>query len=240
MAMAELDLLRRTPFTLQYVYWTLAPDAAREADMLTQWVAKRTDIAAFRSMLATHGFRVRRFLVGRGPQSAVLADFTAEIAPRAKLLRWVNLGAACAMILALLSVWLQPAWQAQAETASQTLVLNTLRDQAVALRSEIEARKQIDADRAAFVDSFVQRTRVVDAMRHLSVALPDDVWASDLLVASDGITLNGETSQSAADLVLALTDANLSFVPALTGPVSRTSEGKERFGIIFRPIGDGR
>ncbi|WP_322892196.1 MULTISPECIES: PilN domain-containing protein [unclassified Yoonia] len=234
-ALAELDLLRRTPFALDEVYWTLGANTDRNADTYTQWVAKRSDIVSFRSALATHGFRVRRFLIAGHPSASVLADFTADIAPHAKLQRRINYGAAGVIVLALLSVWLQPAWQARTEMARQTEAVTALFEEAVALRSEIEALKRVDDERTQFVNSFIRRDRVVDALRQLSVALPDHVWASDMSIASGEITLSGETSQSAADLVLALTEANLSYVPALTGPVSRTAEGKERFGLVFRP-----
>lgn len=108
-----------------------------------------------------------------------------------------------------------------------------LRDQALTLRGDIARLNQIDSERTTFLNAVAQHPRLVDALRHLTVALPDTVWVSDMVFTDAQITVNGQTSASAADLVLRLTQSNLPYVPALTGPVSRTNDGREQFGIVF-------
>lgn len=79
---AELDLQRRTPFTPDDVHWTLDTASAGKTGHMTQWIAKRSDVTHFRTLLRSHGYQVRRFLVEGTPNQAVLADFTSQIAPR--------------------------------------------------------------------------------------------------------------------------------------------------------------
>lgn len=236
-AIAELDLLRRTPFTNEQAYWALGKAANAKSTNLRQWVAKKADIAQFRSTLSSNGFVVRRFLVNDDDGVVTLVDFSTDIAPNAGLWRKLNLALIVGIAGALMSLWLQPAWQARTETALETGTINALREEALTLRSEIDVLDQIDNERTAFVNTVMRRARVVDALRQLTVELPDSVWISDLLFTADQITLNGETSQSAADLVLQLTEGNLGYVPALAGPVSRTVDGKERFGVVFTERG---
>ena len=237
---AALDLVRRTPFLPKDVYWVLGNESTAKTTELVQWIAKKTDITHYQTMLKSHGYKVRRFLIADGKTHTTIADFTSNIAPRAHLWRRMNAILCIAIIGFCVSIWLQPARQAQTEVRQDAVVLERLRNEALDLRVEIEALNQIDTERTAFVNAVMRRTRVVDAIRQLTVALPDSVWISDLLFTSNRITLNGETAQSAADLVLELTDSNLAYVPALTGPVSRTSEGKERFGIVFSATGAGQ
>ncbi|WP_159086868.1 PilN domain-containing protein [Loktanella sp. Alg231-35] len=236
-AIAELNLLRRTPFNLSEVHWVLSGDATSKSDVLCQWVAKRSDLSHYRNMLLSHGYRVRRFVVAGQKGQAVLADFTSDVAPRAATWRRMNVLLLIGAIGAGLLLWLQPAWQAKIEADRQLAARDTLRSEAVALRTKIEALKGLDTARAAFIENVFERPKLVDALHQMTVALPDHVWVSDVEFVAEQILINGETSQSAAALVLELTDAGLPFEPALSGSVSRTAEGKERFGIVFNANG---
>ena len=236
-AIAELDLLRRTPFTNNDVFWTLDDGRPAKSQQLTQWIAKKPDLMHARDNLASHGYRVRRFMIAGEQRPSVLADFTRDIAPRAGLWRTLNAGCVIAMIGAALALWLQPAWQAKSALSREALVNEQLREEALELRAEIDALAQIDSERTAFLNSILHRPRAIDALHQLTVALPDSVWASDLVFVEDRITLNAETAQTAADLVLQLTQDDLAYVPALGGPVSRTADGKERFAIVFTAKG---
>ena len=77
------------------------------------------------------------------------------------------------------------------------------------------------------------KPRLIDGLRALTVALPDGVWISDLKFTPTEFVITGETSGSAADLVLQLTESNLDLVPSLQGAVSRTNIGSERFSLKF-------
>lgn len=230
---ATLDLLRRTPFKPADIRWVLAGDRNSKSVQLIQWVAKRSDIAHFLTMLSSHGYQVRRFLVEDGQGQTILADFADDIFPQARIWRKVNAALTVAITGIGAFLWLQPALDARAEIYRDTAVLDTLRNEALTLRTELVALNQVDTERSAFLETVLHRTRVVDALRQLTVSMPDSFWASDLLFTQSRIMLNGETAQSAADLVLQLTESNLAFVPALNGSVSRTAEGKERFAITF-------
>lgn len=233
MMIAQLDLQRRTPFAPSDVHWTLDSASANSPTQVTQWIAKRPDITHFRAILKSHGYDVRRFLVAGKKNYATIADFTAEVAPNARIWRQLN-----SLFLILIigfsgAVWLKPAWQANAETQNIQSSVNALRSKALDLRTEIGQLNQLDSERTAFLNAVAQHPRLVDAVRQLTVALPDSVWVSDLVFTGSQITLNGQTSASAADLVLQLTQSNLPYVPALAGPVSRTNDGREQFGLVF-------
>ena len=237
---AALDLQRRTPFRPSEVVWTLSPGSTAKSTQLTQWVARTADIADFRSSLKSHGYEVRRFFIGAGSQPIPLTDFSKEIAPRAMIWRRMNATFASITLLAVLAIWLMPAIQARPFIAEKEAQIASMRAEALALRSEISDLSAADAARAAFIDSVTRRVRVVNVLRELTVALPDDVWISDIMVTDDTITINGETTGTTADLVLALAEKDLGFVPAMNGPVTRTAEGKERFGIAFTANGAER
>jgi len=230
---AYLDMVRRTPFAPADIYWTLEDGRSAKTTELAQLIIKKADITRYRSNLATHGFRVRKFLLTPADKPLTIADFTTDISPNAKLWRRLNAFFVLLIIGFATAIWLQPAWQARTEIARDQIVLDRMRNQALDLRAEIETRAQASVERTAFMNSVIRRTRAVDALRQLTIALPDAVWLSDLVFAPNQITINGETADSAADLVLELTRSNLAYVPALTGSVSRTSEGNERFGIVF-------
>ncbi len=234
-SIAELDLLRRTPFAATDVYWALNPDRDSKSAELIQWVAKRTEVERFRKALQLHGYRVRKILTEQDGVQAVLSDFTNEIAPRAKLWRRLNTVIGLGIIACAFAIWLRPAWDAREAILRDTIIVNRLQTEALRLRSEIQELNQIDSERTAFVDTVMRRPRMVDALRNLTVALPDEVWLSDMLLSDDRITINGETSASAANLVLTLTQGDLAYIPALAGPVSRTSGGSERFSLVFEP-----
>jgi len=230
---AALDLVRRTPFAPTEVHWALTDTREAKTTELIQWVIKKTDITRYRTNLASQGFLARRFLMGTDARQLTIADFTADLAPGARMWRRLNAGFVLLIIGFATAIWLQPAWQVRTEITRDQIVLERLRNQALDLRAEIQTRSEASVQRTTFVNSVVRRQRAVDALRQLTVALPDTVWLSDLIFTPAQITVNGETADSAANLVLKLTDSNLTYVPALTGSVSRTGDGNERFGINF-------
>ena len=230
LSVAELDMLRKTPFSPDEVYWAVT---APQKNTLFQLIAKKTELDGFRAALGKLGYRVRRFLVQQDGRQTLLADFTEALAPSAPLWRRMNAALLGAMMCLCLGIWLQPAWTAQQYLALDNAVVNDLRSEAVQLRQQVEELQHLDSERRAFVQATLRQPRLVTALRQLTVALPDDVWVSDLIFTQEQITLNGETAGSASDLVLQLTNGRLGYTPGLSGPVSRTSEGKERFTMTF-------
>ncbi len=231
-AVAELDMLRKTPFSPDAVYWTVA---APQKNTLSQLIAKKSELDGFRAALEKLGYRVRRFLVQHDGRYTFLADFTETLAPSAPLWRRMNAALLGAILCLCLGIWLYPAWTAQQHLNLESAAVDDLRSEAVLLRQQIEELQRVDSERRAFVQATLRQPRLITALRQLTVALPDDVWVSDMMFTQEQITLNGETESSAADLVLQLTNGRLGYTPGLSGPVSRTSEGKERFTMTFSP-----
>jgi len=238
---AAMDLVRRTPFKETEVHWALSDSKDTQATELEQWIIKKIDLSRYRQSLYSHGYQLRKALVPVGPHTVTIADFTLEVAPRVHLWRRLNAALLIVIIGFCAVIWLRPALEARAEVSRNQIVLDRLRNEALDLRAEVARRAEARDDQKAFIDTVLTRPRAVDALRQMTVALPDTVWLSDFLFTPSQITVNGETSQSAAELVLDLTENNRTrLLPALSGPVSRTAQGNERFGMTFRPGGDSQ
>lgn len=235
-AIAELDLVRRTPFKPIDVSWVLVNP---QTNMWEQWVAKNADLQVCRKNLASHGYTVRQFLVQTPQGHLPLTDYSDEIAPNRSIWPRINAALLCIALALGLTIWLYPAYLAQRDVAAIEPALTELRANALSLRQEVELLEQSQTQRSDFIDAVIRRPRFVDTLRHITVAMPDDVWVSDLTFQQERITLSGETSSSAAGLVLELSESNLQYAPALSGAVSRTNEGQERFSLTLTPENGG-
>lgn len=230
---AQFDLLRKTPFKVSDIYWVTTAYAIGGA--CTQFVMKRSQSVIYRNALEASGFQVRKFTVEDASRALTLADFSKEIAPFGWLWRRVNgvLGAAACLLI--LGLWVYPTFVLDQQLNAAQVELDALRAQAVTLRREVDEQSALDATRSQFWDAVVKNPRLSEGLRKITVALPDEVWISDMSFSPSEIIVSGETSGSAADLVLQLTQARLDFAPSLAGAVSRTSNGDERFSMKFTP-----
>lgn len=231
---AALDLARRTPFRADEVHWALsAPQAVASEVVATQWVAMREDIEALRGRLARIGLVLMRAHVATDPGAGAIADLPGPVATRARTWRRLNalLGVSAAILAA--ALWLLPGWVAARALVPVSEDLAARRAEALTLRREVEGLRALEAERAAFVDTVIHPPRLAEVLRDLSVAIPDEVWISEMGYRPSGVTVSGETSASAADLVLALSTRRGFANPRLNGPVARTATGGERFGIAL-------
>ncbi len=225
---AELDLVRRTPFHPTTVHSGLGP-AVRSGGRVTvaQWVARRRDIDILAERLGALGLRLRHVVVAG--QGVVVADRSAALSRSARRWRRANGSLALISLLLAAALWLGPAVQARDKLRDGESDLASLRAEAVALRQEVEALRARETERSAFVDAVIRRPRLAEALRELTVALPDEAWVSEFTFSGERVVLAGQISGSAADLVLALAKSRAFSDPRLTGPVSRTADGNERF-----------
>jgi Tfp pilus assembly protein PilN len=234
-ALAAMDLARRTPFAPGEVVWTLGGvDGSGEAATVEQWVARTEDIASIGKKLARAGFPVRRVWVEGHETEAPLTDLSTEVR-RPGPWRLANGVLASGALAALVLAWLWPAIVAHRAEAAETARLAALRDEAVALRREIETLETRQRERAAFLAAVRDAPRLSERLRELTVALPDEVWLSAATMQEERLTLTGETGGSAAALVLALARDGRFGDPRLAGPVQRLQGGGERFEIRLEP-----
>lgn len=230
--MAALDLRQRTPFGPEDVHWLLdRPSQAGNSTEARQWVVKRSDVQDWARRLKTRGLRLRRVYVEGADTAVPIADFSGTLAPRAGRVRLLNGALALVTVGALAAGWLMPGWVAMDQTAALQRDLSTLRAEAVRLREEVEALRARDGERAAFLNSVLRRPLLVDTLRELTVALPDDVWVETLVFGPERAVITGEAGGSAADTVLGLGKRAALGNPRLSGPVSRTAANAERFEI---------
>ncbi len=239
-AVARLDLLRQTPFQEQDVYWTLGPaDVQGDQIVADQWVVRRSDINQWRKRLLNLGARVRRIHIEGLRDLPALADFSNDLARGAWVWQRVNAVLVTASVALAAVWWLYPGWIASQQTKKLTIEQADLQRQAIDLRRDVEALRQQERDRAAFVDLVYRRPQLSNMLRELSVALPDTVWIDTLMFRTGRLVITGESRGSAADLVLDLSDNDWFGNPRLTGQVSRTAGGAERFELTTE-IGEAR
>ncbi len=117
------------------------------------------------------------------------------------------------------------------ELGPATAELERVRISAVELQKELKKRRVSAEEQKALLDVTLGRPRLSETLRELTVALPDEVWISDLELNDSGLLVAGETAASAADLVIALARSRTFTDPHLSGPVSATASGGERFQL---------
>jgi general secretion pathway protein L len=145
----------------------------------------------------------------------------------------VNGSALAAIICAVFVVWLFPAWQQARALPSLEDRLLSAQTAAVALRTEIESMRSLADEQTAFLSAMIGRPHLSQDLRELTIAVPDETWLSELSYSQASLVLTGETTGSAAELVLSLAEVKSFGNPRLSGPVSRSAEGGERFEVVI-------
>lgn len=231
---AELDMIRRTPFRPDAVYWAITnPVKSDKILRAEQWIAKRTDIDQLQQRAKKAGLLIRKAFVAGVPLSGPIADLSALATPNAKRWRILNSVLAISAVVLASVIWLYPAWQASVENKRLQATLTDNRTQAIRLRQEVETLRSQEKERAAFLDIVYNRPRLSNVLRNLTVVLPDNVWVNNLNFAPARLVVSGKISGSAAELVLALSQRNEFNNPRLSGPVARARNGAERFELTL-------
>ncbi|WP_299695267.1 PilN domain-containing protein [uncultured Tateyamaria sp.] len=229
-----LDMLRRTPFKADQTYAALSDIEIDSAGTrLTHWVARRDDIDRLRTRLAAAGLKTRRVTV-EGVPAAPLVDFTPQTYPSGRRWRALNAVALVALLGAGVWIWAEPTLRAQDALRAQTEELQRLTETALTLRQSIEAQGTEQGERTAFMQRMTRRTPMVTMLRTATVILPDTVWITDMAIDRNRVVVRGSTAGSAAQMLLDLPDNRLLLNPQLAGPVSQTTDGRERFEIVFQ------
>lgn len=234
MDVARLDLQRRTPLRMENIHWMLGARQKTGAQIVVdQWIVKNTDLAKWSAQLNGVGIRVRQYLVAGAEEYGPIADLSKDLSPHARRWRWLNGSLALIAICFALIWWLYPAWALGPQLRALDTQTSLLRAEALELRPQIERLRDYDTEKAAFLDGINRRAVLSEALRELTVALPDTVWLETLSFSADGLVFGGETQHSAPELVLELSKNGRFRNPRLTGPVSKTATGAERFELTL-------
>ncbi|WP_185960994.1 PilN domain-containing protein [Aliiroseovarius halocynthiae] len=230
---AAFDLVRKTPFKPTDVYSAVWLETSSGDELsVTQHVAKRSEIDAILRRLESVGLRVRKICI-ENRASSPLVDRTELVAPYAKVWRRLNIALVGLGGLLATALWTIPGWHAQNAIAKLEPALLERRTDVVAMRQRFEQKNASATQTERFLQAVTQRARMVEILRALTVTLPDEVWLSDVVLRQGQLVISGETSGSATDLVLNLAKTPIFIGPRLSGPVSRTSNGGERFQIAM-------
>lgn len=234
-AIAALDLIRRTPFHPGEVYTALsAPRQDGSKLVATQWVIRRKDVDRLDRNLSAHGFALRGVRIeGETTTPSLIADFSHRDRAKAGLWKTINGAALTVIVGAAVAVWLLPVWQHSTLLPSLRDRLQSSQTAAVALRTEIESLRSLADEQTAFLSTMIGRPHLSQNLRELTIAVPDETWLSELSYSQASLVLSGETTGSAAELVLSLAEVRSFGNPRLSGPVSRSAEGGERFEIVI-------
>lgn len=225
----ELDMVRRTPFRPQEVHWTYSKP--NNTDEVIQWVAKKSDIQEIVENLANNHIAVRNIFVDAPNAMAAVAELETRISRPVKVMRSVNLTLAAITVCFLMIAWLYPAWKLSGETKIIQNETENLRTQAVQVRADVDGYRLVETSKSELLTLLRERTRLSEVLRDLTVALPDTAWSDNLVFSSTRMVFSGTTKASAPELVLQLSRSKLFENPRLSGPVSRTNTGGERFEI---------
>jgi general secretion pathway protein L len=232
--MVELDMVRRTPFRPDAVFWAIAKPVKTAGSLqVEQWIAKRSDVDLLCKRAAKAGLHVRKVYIEGAPVNGPIVNFSANVTPNAGRWRLLNGALAATATATATMVFLYPAWQDSAENERLQSIIAENRSQAIEMRQEVETLRSREMERAAFLDIVYHRPRLSNVLRNLTVALPDNIWVTDLNFSPTRIIVSGEIEGSAAELVLALAKRNEFSNPRLSGPVARTGNGAERFELTL-------
>ena len=237
-AVAQLDLQRKTPFQSSDVIWALGNPEHNETDIrVTQWLAKKSDITHWKARLYQRGLSIRRIYIEGAEISVPIADFSNETMPSAGRWRLVNGGLLATAACLLVFLWLYPAWAIRPQIKQLDLKILSLQAEALELRKDVDTLREYQTEKAAFLDIIRHRTLLSEALREMTVILPDTVWLETMVFQAGTLVINGEAAGSAPELVLALSKNTHFRNPRLTGAVSSTSSGAERFEITMEADG---
>lgn len=234
-SIAALDLVRRTPFHPGDIHTALSvPRQEGSRLVATQWVIRRKDVDRLDRNLSAHGFALRGVQIeGETTTPSLIADFSHRGRAKAGLWKTINGVALAAIVCAVFAVWFFTTWQHSRLLPSLRDRLQSTQTAAVALRTEIESLRSLADEQTAFLSAMVGRPHLSQNLRELTIAIPDETWLSELSYSQASLVLSGETSGSAAELVLSLAEVRSFGNPRLSGPVSRSAEGGERFEVVI-------
>lgn len=236
-SLAALDLKRNTPFSDKTAVWALGRTNVQDKTLhITQYVSKSADLKALRRRLDEAGLSVRRF-VSRETDGAsiVLQDFTSTNSRHTRKWQLLNLFLLTASLGMALFWFLEPAIEARAKFRTLTPQLSTLRIETVDLRQRVDAVSAQRNEEDRLRTTLQLRPRLIEVIRSVTVALPDEAWVSTLSFTPNAMTLIGETSAAAVDIVLGLSRNRQFGNPRLSGPTTRTRDGREKFEIAATP-----
>ncbi|MCU0826007.1 MAG: PilN domain-containing protein [Tabrizicola sp.] len=234
-SIAALDLARKTPFRADEVYTALSPlEPDGNGFLVIQWVIRRADVARLERNLKGHGMALRGVrIAGTSTTPPLIADLSAHNDRQTAVWRRINASLVSAGLVAAAIGWLYPAVQTAQSLPALEARLQRAQDEAVRLRTEVEERRTVARAEADFMATVLVRQHLAATLRELTVALDDDAWLTDLSFSRTGVTFSGETATSAADLLIGLADSRSFENPRLSGPVSRSGTGSERFEIAL-------
>ncbi|MBI1733227.1 MAG: PilN domain-containing protein [Gammaproteobacteria bacterium] len=233
------DMDRQTPFTEEKVWFDcriIAREPEQDRLRVELLVARRDYLEPLQDRISRWGLRPDRVTV---PDDAVewnLLPMERRPAPapmvsaRTRRLFWLLL----ASLLA--ALYLPPAHQAWRVRELETRI-GALRPQAEQARSLMEEHNLLLARPRFLAATLGTRVAVIDLLRELTVALPDNTWVSQMSIRGDRIELQGESE--AAGAIIELLDRSRHFrdVQFASATTRSSATQRDRFHVSARIAG---
>ena len=229
----SLDLRRSTPLDPSDLVWAHRIAGRFDRELLVeQVVLKRDALDLVVAKLARRDLHLGRVRVARAKDVITVLDGRNSRAALLGIWPKANLALATLVItLAVLAI-LGPQLARETELAERHARVDLLRQRTVAARTVVEMQQADQAGSVALLRHLVERPRVSEILRELTLSLPDKVWITDADITADRLRFSGFVDGSAAELAIGLKASTLFRDPELSGPVSiAAGSGAERFEI---------
>ncbi|WJY20384.1 PilN domain-containing protein [Fontisubflavum oceani] len=230
----KLDLIRSTPFVLGEIYTTRSKPIIENCELtVEQWIVKTATIDAVVDRLGAIGLAVKQVRLHHPLAKVPFVDLTGRLAPNQRRWQLTNIALFAGALLMLLYVWLVPSLETSNRLVSIQAENAGLLARAVDEMQALEMLESEAGEQRALTAFLFDRRRLMEALSDLTEAMPDSVWVSDLTFTPERLVLAGNTSGSAASVVLLLSEITVFADPRISGPVTRTATGEERFELTI-------
>ncbi len=236
LAMARSDVAANTPFSLEGVHVLLSAHGAR-ADT-TYCLIKRAELDPVVEAIHQSRGTIRELDFETTDHSYSCDRIGLKALNPNRLIDRLKLGLTTAMVLVAIAgttglFMLASERLNSAERALDTQIAET-RKRANEARSAFEAHQRQAQQMSSLKDEKTLAASTVYAWEHLSRALPDDTWLSDLTLEEGSISLTG-LSTSAAKLIPLLEEDPVFEAPEFESAVMRVpGQDVERFSLRMR------
>lgn len=231
---ARLDLMRRTPYDINDIYWAqVGHKNGKTAIEVEQFIVEKKTIHQIERNLGKAGINVDSFAFGTDQAAIFLAKASEQNIQGTRRILLANKVLGCVAVFLLITLVGRHAWQNNQELQSLTAQNQALKQQAIQIRQDIE-KQQSDIAKSNKRTQFIyNRHKLSTVLRDLTVALPDDAWVSNVSQQKSNVTVSGSTSKSSADLVLSLGKIQNIHNPRLMGSTSKGQNGDEKFELRY-------
>lgn len=238
-AAIAMNLRQTMPAQGRGLHWRAAP-ARAEGDRLRYpvLIAKADQIADLSRAIERRGGRLLRVIV-EGPPPVLFFEDDRAARPRT---RWLMVATAIVAFGLVAQIGLLQ-WRIQlvtADNASLAAEIGEMETEAIAIRATLEAQDEVARSLRADLARFDAGRRFLPLLAGLTLALPDDVWISEMSGRGGTLVVAGFAKRDVTEVVAAVARIAGVVGVKLNGPVTvdtRTGDRRFEMAITVEPGG---